>query len=555
MITSIYIENILLIEKININLKDNLTIILGETGSGKSILLESIGIALGDRAKTSILRDSSKPANIVIEFLTENNTSLEHKFEEFGMPFSKNLVIRKVITQTSSKIFINDIPTSLNFINSIRQHLIEIYSQFDQIEMLYENNHVSLIDRFIGESEIFHEVKSAFNLMKDAKKEYEFASKDIEKLKEKQELLEQMKIDLEELDLQENEELELIEKRKKAQNLSELQDKFNLLSQIFENVNISSTTLNIQKSLEKIESITGEVFKPTLDKVEDVYKQFIDIENDILKKRGILLESDLNIDSIEARLFEIQKVARKYKTTTENIPNLLKNAQKELDFLENATQILNAKKTKLEELNKNYKNTANKLSELRKQNSKIMSEKLTEKMKNLKLENAKLEFEFRLQNDTDFGIDDVCLMVSMNKGMQMQPINKSASGGELSRFMLALKSVISQKNNTSTMIFDEIDTGVSGDVAMRIGRELKSLSTKSQLLCITHNPQVAIFGKNYLSISKHHKNEQTETIINEIDGKNINTSIAKMIEGDNYNDNTIKLVESMINSANENGRG
>lgn len=548
MILSIYIENILLIEKVSFNLKSGLGIIIGETGAGKSIILDSIGICIGDRAKLSMLRNKDKNGIIVIEFDISKSPVVKEILEAAGINVSSNiLTIKKIINVTGSRAFINDMPTNISLISKIRCYLIEIYSQFDQMQMLYENNHVEIVDAFMGKNPIHLDLSRAFLELKKKQEVFHDATIKLEELRKQEELLINTKNDIEELNLEENEEERLFQQKQHAMHYSKLKDVFDDIIQKNTETDLRQYLLFLRKKFDKIYNITGsssdeiETSFGHLENAFDVFQKYFDSY-----QQSLLGKNLINIDVIEQRIFDIQRVARKYAVPSSTLLSLLIEVTNSLNKLHFSNEFVIQAEQEMQQAKDEYYKLANELSNIRKNSAREMRNMLLHKLSFLKLENADIEFIFEKTNETELGIDRVLLKVAMNKGMPMELVNKSASGGELSRLMLALKACIANRNDCKSIIFDEIDTGVSGEVARKIGIEMKSMSSDLQILCITHNPQITYFGDYHILIRKEHQNNQTRTIVKEIEGEERDMEIARMMSGDENCNDAIEIVRKML---------
>ena len=556
MLTDLQIENILLIDKTHIHFYSGFSVITGQTGAGKSILLDSLNIILGERAGVSLLRNPEKHGIIVATFDVENEEVRGQLYDGgfIANEQEKTIIIKKIITKNGSRIFINDIQTTLQFITSISHFLLEIYSQFEQTDLFSIKKHLDILDKFGNLKNELVAIKHLFNEMKSEQENYEKVKNDITRQKENADYLQAFVDDMNALKLASGEYDELVNQKKNMTDTSKVstyitkaydtfcESKFGTL--------INKAQVDLQKAQGNLED--GELNKE-IDGINDVLeKLYIDYQNademlGDLAKRNNFDETTLN--DIEERIACINEIARKYQTTPLELEKQFELAKDKLSKIELSDDILKKMEEKVKEKEKIYYLASEKMSQKRKEFAKKLEQEVIEKLHNLKMEKVVFYASFEVVDATETGTDKVVFFASMNPGMAPAPIHKIASGGELSRFMLAFKSALCSAQSTSTIIFDEIDTGVSGNVAFAIGKEMQKLAENTQVICITHNSQTAACGANHYLVEKEQTLDDTKTLIKVLDYEERVKTIAEMISSDEITNEALQNAKILLEKA------
>ena len=556
MLTDLQIENILLIDKANIHFYSGFSVITGQTGAGKSILLDSLNIILGERAGVSLLRNPEKHGIIVATFDVENEDVRSQLYDGgfISNEQEKTIIIKKIITKNGSKIFINDIQTTLQFITSISHFLLEIYSQFEQTDLFSIKKHLDILDNFGNLNNELVAIKHLYNEMRGEEEKFEKTKLDIERQKENAEYLQSFVDDMNALKLASGEYDELVKQKKNMTDTSKVstyitkaydtfcESKFGTL--------INKAQVDLQKAQGNIED--GELNKE-IENINDVLeKLYIDYQNadeilGDLARRNNFDETTLN--DIEERIACINEIARKYQTTPLELEKQFELAKDKLSKIELSDDILKKMEEKVKEKQKIYYLASEKMSQKRKEYAKKLEKEVIDKLHNLKMENVVFYASFENIDATENGTDKVVFFASMNPGMAPAPIHKIASGGELSRFMLAFKSALCSAQSTSTIIFDEIDTGVSGNVAFAIGKEMQKLAENIQVICITHNSQTASCGKNHYLVQKEQTLNDTKTLIKVLNYEERIKTIAEMISSDEITNEALQNAKILLEKA------
>lgn len=561
MLENLSINNIVLIDKLNVQLSNGLCVLTGETGSGKSILLDALGLAIGYRSNSRLLRNGESSGSVVATFDIKNNEACKNLLKEMDIESDDEIIIRRILySDGRSKAFINDVQVTQNFLQHVGETLIEIHGQNEQIGLLNSSNHREILDNFGNliqkrnvVSEIFEKMKTSENKLKDLLEQKDNIEKE-------QDYLKHIINEIESLNLHANEEQELAEKRILMMNKEKV---LNLLNDIKESLDgqyniekgISSAQHTISRGVALGENLLENGKNAFEDIIENLEQASINV-NEALSKIDEIYDNlgfDNNtLESVEERLFAIRGLARKLNIQPDLILDLKVELDEKLSNLENQEVIIGDLEKEVRELKNNFLSKAKELSELRKETAKKLSKELINELIPLKMEKTVFDVEFKELDENNwnkYGIDGVRFIATTNPGMPMNELSKIASGGELSRFMLALKVVLSKVNSVPTMIFDEIDTGISGAVAEAVGERLKKLGQSLQVLVVTHHAQVASKGNYHLKVRKEQKDGKTNTLVEVLTDKNRINEIARMFSGEIITDDALKVAEKMLTSS------
>ena len=561
MLENLSINNIVLIDKLNVQLSNGLCVLTGETGSGKSILLDALGLAIGYRSNSRLLRNGESSGSVVATFDIKNNEACKNLLKEMDIESDDEIIIRRILySDGRSKAFINDVQVTQNFLQHVGETLIEIHGQNEQIGLLNSSNHREILDNFGNliqkrnvVSEIFEKMKTSENKLKDLLEQKDNIEKE-------QDYLKHIINEIESLNLHANEEQELAEKRILMMNKEKV---LNLLNDIKESLDgqyniekgISSAQHTISRGIALGENLLENGKNAFEDIIENLEQASIN-GNEALSTIDEIYDNlgfDNNtLESVEERLFAIRGLARKLNIQPDLILDLKVELDEKLSNLENQEVIIGDLEKEVRELKNNFLLKAKELSELRKETAKKLSKELINELIPLKMEKTVFDVEFKELDENNwnkYGIDGVRFIATTNPGMPMNELSKIASGGELSRFMLALKVVLSKVNSVPTMIFDEIDTGISGAVAEAVGERLKKLGQSLQVLVVTHHAQVASKGNYHLKVRKEQKDGKTNTLVEVLTDKNRINEIARMFSGEIITDDALKVAEKMLTSS------
>lgn len=559
MLESLSINNIVLIDKLNIHLENGLCVLTGETGSGKSILLDALGLAIGYRSNSKLLRNGEDKGSVIAVFDITNNQNCKILLDELSIEYDNNIIIRRILySDGRSKAFINDIQVTQSFLQNVGETLVEIHGQNEQIGLLNSSNHREILDQFGNLIDKRKQLSNIFEKMKNANNQLEDLLSKKDNIEKEKDYLKHIINEIEALNLHENEEQELAEKRILMMNKEKV---LNVLNEVKDNLEgqynidkgISSAQHTLSRGIRLGDNLLENNKNAFEEIVENLEQASININEALSKIETIFntLGFDNNtLESVEDRLFAIRGLARKLNIQPDLILNLKTELEEKLSNLENQEVVIGDLEKEVKELKNNFLANAKELSNLRKETAIKLQNELMAELKPLKMEKTVFNVEFKELDENNwnkYGIDSIRFLASTNPGTPMNELSKIASGGELSRFMLALKVVLSKVNSVPTMIFDEIDTGISGAVAEAVGERLKKLGQTLQVLVVTHHAQVASKGNYHLKVQKEQQNDKTNTNVIVLDGKDRINEIARMFSGEIITEDALKVAEKMLN--------
>lgn len=529
MIESLYIENFAIIDQVQIDFQSGMTVLTGETGAGKSIIIDAIGQLIGQRSQPSFVKNGADYA--FIEGVFSSNKEIDKILLDNNFPIDEHLVISKKINRDGkSAIKINYRNSSQLLLKKIMSQIVDIHSQFETHQLFNESYHLKLLDNFIG------------NELIDLKKEYLTLYQTYKNLNQKHLSLTKEELTDEQLDfylaqLEEIEELDL-------ENFDEeefLKERNNLLnyeknSQHIKNykalMDSSKGIMDLFKqSLNELSYLEIDDIKHNYDQLYDLYYTVDGINQDIYDQFSQSYFSEEHYNEVQETFFKLNKLKRKYGQTIDAIIDFKNSLIEKIELFKNRNQMIENINLKLKETENQLIYYAKKISILRKNKALELEKEVKYILNQMYLQQVQFKFDFQINDFNDNGIDNVKIVVSTNSGQPLQPLQKIASGGELSRIMLAIKAVSQNSKDGGTIIFDEADTGVSGKVAESIGHVIKKISKKQQVICITHLAQVACFANNHLFIEKEQMDNTSKVHVRLLNEKESVYELAKMISG------------------------
>jgi len=551
-LTSLAIRNIVLIDRLDLSFSSGFGVLTGETGAGKSILLGALGFVLGGRSAAGLLRSGEKQGSVVACFSVSENNDILKILEENGLPVEAELILRRVIFEDGkSKAFINDSPVGVGVLANIAANLVEVHGQHDQRGLLDSANHREILDKYA-------QLGSEIDVVSAAYENYNALQKDLEKLEAlaekssaEEDYLSYVLKELEQLNPREGEELDLATRRTKLMNSEKLTGGISAASEMLDGGRLVGVLTKTQGFLQDSAKLD-----PKLQGViEALERASIEIEEADSTLDSILNNLDNggeSLENIEERLFGLRGAARKYRVTPEELPAHLENVRQKLDAIKNSENRINEVAKKLAIEKQKFVSEAQKLSKKRKDAAIGFQQKLVAELAPLKMENTRFEVSIEPLSESGwsrYGIDKVSFLASTNPGTPFAPLVKIASGGELSRFMLAMKVVLSEIKSVPTLIFDEVDTGIGGAVADSVGRRMEMLGQNVQVLAVTHHPQVAARSSFHLKIAKEVSGGSTVTRVEEITGENKRSEIARMLAGESITSEALAAASRLMEFA------
>lgn len=552
MLTQLHIENIAVIEKADIEFRKGLTVLTGETGAGKSIIVDSLGAVLGARTSRELVRTGADKGVVSAVFETNN---ADKWLEDNDIDLEDEIIVqRRISAEGKNSCRVCGVPVSVSQLRELGALLLDIHGQNDGRQLMDEANHLAYLDGYGNYGKTIDRFKSAYAGYKACKKEIQRLSMDeIEKERMADSL--QYQIDeLEKAQLKVGEEEELTAKRDLLRNSEKLTEALNGAYNALYAADQNAQSLTDEASaLIGRAAVIADDLRETADIIENASSLLFDASERIRDFRDSLEFSPEEYDNIESRLSLIKKLRRKYNMDEEAMLAHLDDCRRKLSELEYAGDMLIKLNKQLEKHIDNCKKIAAELSEKRRAAAESLEKRIVSELKDLSMPSVRFSVSVEpLESDVGFdatGADDVKFLISANAGEALGRISKIASGGELSRIMLAMKTVFSKNDPIETMVFDEIDTGVSGIAAQRVGEKLSDLSCGKQVLCITHLPQIAAIADNHDLIEKTERNGRTYTEVRELDRKGRALELARMHGGDNISELTLASAEEQLLAA------
>ena len=535
MLRELLVKNIVLIESLNINFKQGLSVLTGETGAGKSILLDSIGLILGNRVDFSLIRNDANEASVTAVFDIYDKHPVIKILDNYNVHFENELIIRREIkSDGKSKCLINDIIITRNALMEITDHLIELQGQFEDRGLLNSKTHLSLLDAFANHNNLIESSKISYEKMIDIIKLITETEIKAKKDNEDNEWIKSSYDQLQLLNPKFGEEEELNKNKRKISNYIKIDTAIGQTKSIIEQENGLEDLINqTLKVLEKLKPFENNNINSAIEIINGTKADIEELKNIVNSESLEINQSEHNLEFIEDRLNELRIEARKHKCTVDDLIKIKQELKTSLDHIQGNNHIIDDLKNKYEDAKKKFIVASTLLSESRKKSSIVLTNKINEELPQLKLENARLAINFDkvpIEDASIVGVDKVTFLASTNSN-NMLPINKVASGGELSRFLLAIKVVLESVIHKRTIIFDEIDAGIGGSVANAVGTRLAKLGATYQTMVVTHSPQVTSKGHCHYLVQKNLKNKQTYTSIIELNEEEKIEEIARMLSG------------------------
>ncbi len=551
MLHQLVINDLAVIDQLDIDLASGMTVLTGETGAGKSILLDALGLILGDRADTTLIRGENNNTEVTAIFSLANLPGLRTKLAEMDLNVDDELYIRRIVSRDGrSRAYLNNSPVPIQVLREIGESLIEIHGQHAHQTLARSATQRQLLDNYGDYNSLQHSVLEKFNEWKSINNkltEFNHVGDDYDA---RLNLLRYQIDELRELNIGENEFAELSDTHKR---LSHSQQLLSACQTALAELSESDRSIDVQLSQHQRNLSELSEFDDALVNIAQLLgNAHIQIEEAVLELRDYLQRTDTDPEqliSIEQRLDKLHELARKHKVNPESLYQHMQALEKELSDMEQGQDDFDSLSEQLDLVTQDYFKLANDLSSKRGTAADDLSEAVTEKMHELGIAGS---FQIDVVTETDnltpreHGIDKITFMVSTNPGQPLKPLNKIASGGELSRLSLAIQIISSSDNDVPTMIFDEVDTGISGGIAEVVGKLLSSLAEQRQILCVTHLAQVASCGDHHLLVEKRSEAGETFTQVNALNKEQRINEIARMLAGMKITDESRANAEKML---------
>lgn len=549
MLRALFIRNVVLIDKLDLDFSSGLSILTGETGAGKSILLDALSLSLGGRANSQLVRAGEEQAVVTAEFFLPPSHGVRSFFVEQGIALEETLLLKRILNKDGrSRAFINDQPVGASLLNAVGEQLVEVHGQFDHL--LNAETHLKYLDDFGHLSENREQVKQAYGLYREARKVYEEAiSLQKSSAREKESLLYVID-EFNRLAPVENEERKLLEEKHFVANRAKIMEALSVcLNFLDAEGGIEQKLFHLSKNLEKMKVLAPGLFSQGLETCQRVCADIQDLSQTLGQLASDEDSSVNRLQEIEERLYDLRTFARKHQHSLEDLPALMNVWQETLKRLENSDLHIEALQKALLSAEQSYKNSAEDLSAKRRQCAESLDILMQEELIPLKMDKAVFKTQLTLLNSDQWaetGMDRVEFLVKTNPGQPFGVISKIASGGERSRFMLALKVILTHGGGISTLIFDEIDSGVGGAVAAAIGERLARLGQNLQVFSITHSPQVASYASHHYRVSKVSSEYGASTTVELLRADERLEEIARMLAGDTVTEEARAAARSLL---------
>jgi len=543
----LHIENIAVIECADISFDKGFNVLTGETGAGKSIVIDAISAILGERAYRDMIRTGANKASVRAVFTDVPEFPW---FAENGVEYDPETIIQREVFQDGKNVCrVNGTLVTVTILRKLGMQLIDIHGQHDSASLFDETSHLHFLDSFADNQTTYEDYLEKYNAVAELRREIERMTMDEgEKLRRMETLRYQIE-EISKADLEVGEDEVLESRRKVLQNAEKLSDGINAAVECLygsdETDGAASLLAEAERELSRLSRYT-DAFAQLHERVADLMYQVQDAAEEVRDARDDLSYSADELERIESRLDVIHRLRRKYGVTCADILQYLEDAKAELDEIEFADDHLERLKAKCQAAEKLAWDAAYSLRWSREQAAEHLSERILTELAQLDMPNVQFSCNFTETELSISGADSVAFYMSANAGEALKPLSKVASGGELARIMLAMKNVLAEKDSINTLIFDEVDTGVSGRAAQKVAEKLRSVAKNKQVLCVTHLPQLAALADIHLLISKEERAGRTYTTVIPLDMEGRKGELARIIGGANISEITLKSAEEML---------
>lgn len=552
MLLEISIKNFAIIESISLNFEKGMTVLTGETGAGKSIIIDAMNMMLGARATTEVIRHGAPKAEIEGLFSIESNRALEEIFDEQGLELSDEIIIRREILQNGRSISrVNGQMVNLSVLRTIGQQLVDIHGQHDQEELMRPHRHIQMLDEF-GDTSFF-ELKEAYQMSFDNYRRMRKQVLDIKKNQQEHkariEMLEFQMAEIEAANLKAGEDVTLNQERDRLLNHKHIADTLTNAYSMLDNEEFSSLA-NVRSAMNDMESL--EEFDPEYREISSSLSESYYVLEDITKRLESILD-DLDFDGnrlmqVESRLDLIHTITRKYGGSVDDVLEYFAKITDEYNLLTGNNLSSEDMEIELKKLEKNLVDLAGQVAQSRHKIAQDLEAEIKQELQDLYMEKAQFQVRFSQGKFSREGNESVEFYISTNPGEDFKPLVKVASGGELSRLMLAIRSAFSRKEGKTSIVFDEVDTGVSGRVAQAIAQKIHKIGQHGQVLAISHLPQVIAIADYQFFIEKISNEHSTVSTVRLLTVEERIEEVAKMLAGENVTEAALNQARELLQS-------
>ena len=547
MLNLLHIENIAVIESADISFGTGFNVLTGETGAGKSIVIDAISAILGERAYRDMIRTGEEKASVRAVF---SQVAPLDWFNENGVPYDRETVIQRDIFLDGKNVCrVNGTLVSVTMLRKLGIQLMNIHGQHDSASLFDEENHLIFLDDFSSNQALRQAYQEKYQAVAALRREIQRMTMDEGEKLRRMETLQYQIAEIEKAELEPGEDEALEERRKLLQNAERLSKGMDEAVEALyggeESDGAAGLLTQAEHALGRL-SRFSDSFTSLHERVTDLMYQVRDAAEEAKDMRDDLSYSADELEQIESRLDVIYRLRKKYGTTCQEILDYLEKARKELADIEFADDRLERLKQKLQKAEQEAWAAAQVLRQNRRENAEIMSARILQELKELDMPRVQFRCQFRELELQPNGADAVAFYLSANAGEALKPLSKVASGGELARIMLSMKNVLAEKDQIATLIFDEVDTGVSGRAAQKVAEKLRKLAQHKQVLCVTHLPQMAALADTHMLISKCERDGRTYTSVTPLDTEGRKRELARIIGGTHITETTLKSAEEML---------
>ena len=550
MLKELRLNNLAIIKNVDLEFENGFVAMTGETGAGKSIILDGISLLIGERSNSDMIRtgEDRLSAEAVFE-LTEEQVKVLNDLD-FDIEDEELIITRNLDRDGKTKVLVNGMRVPVSKLKEIMSHVLDLVGQHNHQYLLNRNYHLALLDKFLPKDglELKEKIKKIISEITALTKKISEIEEIKRQIEEKKDIYEFHIGEIEALDLKDGEDDDLEDEYKLLFNAGKIKDKLteSLLNVKEGDISILKTLQKTRKNFEQLTNILAS-YGELSERLEKVYYELDDISYSIEDMLDEVSTDENRLELVVKRIDSINKLKMKYGSTIKEILEYKNDIENKLNLISFENDELDRLKKEKAKKTEEYFLSARDLSKKRRDLAKTIEAKLKTELKDLKMENASFKIHFEKKEELrEKGIDNVEFMISSNIGEELKPLSKIASGGEISRIMLALKIIFSKVDNISVLIFDEIDTGIAGETVKKVAEKLKTISKDVQVICVTHSPQIAAKGDQQFFIKKEVENNLTETKVEVLSQEERVREIARMISGDNYSEISIQHAKEIM---------
>ncbi|MCG7499901.1 DNA repair protein RecN [Vibrio sp. Of7-15] len=555
MLAHITVHNFAIVKSLELDLKKGMTTITGETGAGKSIAIDALGLCLGDRAEASMVRQGEEKAEITAVFSLENNLHAKRWLEDNELLDGDECILRRVITiEGRSRGYVNGSPIPVSQLKTLGSLLINIHGQHAHHQLMKADHQLSMLDQYAGHKPLMQQTRSAYQVWRQADNELKRLRQNSEENEAQKQLLQYQIKELDELALGEDEFAELEEEHKRLSNSGELASSCQeAISMLYDGDDVNALQLlqHTCSNLHNLAQLDSQLSSlPAL--LEEAIIQVEETNNELRSYLDCIDVDPAQMAYIEERFSKVMSMARKHQVLPEELYQHHQSLLTQIEELDCSDEKLDAMAEGVELHKNEFLSIAERLSKSRQRYAKELNQKITDSMHELSMEKAVFNIDINSDPQSQLsplGIDQITFVVSTNPGQPLQPIAKVASGGELSRISLAIQVITAQKVDTPSLIFDEVDVGISGPTAAVVGKMLRTLGNSTQVMCVTHLPQVAGCGHQQLFVAKQTKDGKTETQMHSLSEEQRVEELARLLGGSEITESTLANARELLFAA------